>query len=177
MKGERYRGRDPGSSRSITLEDGGLDGGTVDDGLVRVDQLVGLLSIEEVGDELDDSGIRVEPPTRTISRTWFLSTLASTRALANGVEDSVEEVLTKLLEARTGEGGVEVDSLFEGVDLNGGLVGKGEGTLGTLASNAETTKYESPAVASTVKTRRRIEGPPRSKMRMLHSPRGFLSRP
>lgn len=38
-------------------------------------------------------------------------------------------------------GGVEVDTLEEKVDLNGGLVGGGEeGTLGTLASSAETTE-------------------------------------
>ena len=40
----------------------------------------------------------------------------------------------------TGERGVEVDTLEEGVDLNGGLGGGREGALGTLASGAETTK-------------------------------------
>lgn len=36
--------------------DGGLDIGTIGDGLVRVDALVGLLAVEEVRHELDDTG-------------------------------------------------------------------------------------------------------------------------
>ena len=40
----------------VTGEDGGLDGCTVGDGLVGVDRLAGLLAVEEVGDELDDTG-------------------------------------------------------------------------------------------------------------------------
>lgn len=60
--------------------------------------------------------------------------------LADGVENAAEEGLAGLLETSTGKGGVEVDTLEEGVDLNGGLVGGGEGTLGKLASSAETTK-------------------------------------
>ena len=39
----------------VTREDGGLHGGTVRDGLVGVDRLVGLLAVEEVRHELDDT--------------------------------------------------------------------------------------------------------------------------
>lgn len=38
------------------LKDDSLDGGTVGDGLFRVDRLVGLLSVEKVGDELGNTG-------------------------------------------------------------------------------------------------------------------------
>jgi hypothetical protein len=48
--------------------------------------------------------------------------------------------MAELLETGTGDGGVEVDALEERVDLNGGLSGGREGTLGPLASGAETTK-------------------------------------
>jgi hypothetical protein len=45
-----------GLLRGISRENGGLDSGTVGHSLVGVDRLVGLLAIEEVGDELDDLG-------------------------------------------------------------------------------------------------------------------------
>ena len=40
----------------ITGEDGGLNGGTVRDSLIGVDRLARLLAVEEVGDELHDTG-------------------------------------------------------------------------------------------------------------------------
>ena len=66
--------------------------------------------------------------------------LGFTEDLLDGLESGAEEVLAELLETGTGEGGVEVDTLEEGVDLDGGLGGGGEGTLGTLASGTETTE-------------------------------------
>ena len=50
---------------------------------------------------------------------------------------SPEEVGAELLEAGAGDGGVEVDALEQGVDLDGGLGGAGEGALGALARSAE----------------------------------------
>jgi len=46
----------------------------------------------------------------------------------DGLEGAVEEVLVKLLKANTGDGSVEVDTLIQRVDLNGGLGGRREGT-------------------------------------------------
>lgn len=60
--------------------------------------------------------------------------------LLDGLEGGTEEVLAELLEAGTGEGSVEVDTLEERVDLDGGLGGGGEGALRTLASGTETTE-------------------------------------
>lgn len=57
-----------------------------------------------------------------------------------GVDSAAEEVLVKLFEMRTGEGGAEVDTHEEGVELDGGLVGGGDEMLGTLASSAETAE-------------------------------------
>lgn len=56
----------------VTLEGGGLGDVT------RVGQLIGLLAIEEIGDELDDPGDTSGTTTRMISWTWFLLALAST---------------------------------------------------------------------------------------------------
>ena len=73
-----------GLLRSVTSQDGNLHSGTVRDGLVGVDRLVGLLAVEEVRHELDNRGIRVEPPTRTISWTCDLSIFASQRTFSTG---------------------------------------------------------------------------------------------
>lgn len=58
----------------------------------------------------------------------------------NGLQGGAEQVLAKLLEASTGDGGVEVDTLIQGVDLDGGLSRGGESALGTLTSSAETAQ-------------------------------------
>ena len=60
--------------------------------------------------------------------------------LLHWLESRAEEVLAQLLEASTGEGRVEVDTLEERVDLDRRLGGGREGTLGTLASGTETTE-------------------------------------
>jgi hypothetical protein len=40
--------------RGVTREDGRLHSGAIGNGLVGVDRLIGLLAVEEIGDELDD---------------------------------------------------------------------------------------------------------------------------
>jgi hypothetical protein len=62
--------------------------------------------------------------------------LGVTEDLLDGLEGAPEEILAELLETGTGERSVEVDTLEERVDLDGSLRGRGEGTLGTLASSA-----------------------------------------
>jgi len=66
--------------------------------------------------------------------------LGVTKGALDGVHGASEEVLAKLFETSTGDGGVEVDTLEERVDLDGGLSGRGEGTLSTLASSAKTAE-------------------------------------
>jgi hypothetical protein len=63
-------------------------------------------------------------------------------SLLRGVtrDGTTEEIQTQLFERSTSEGGVEVDTLKEGVNLNGCLGSRGKGTLSALASSAETTK-------------------------------------
>jgi hypothetical protein len=58
----------------------------------------------------------------------------------DGLNGGAEEVLAKLLETGTGDGGVEVNALEERVDLNGGLGRRRQGALGTLAGSAETAE-------------------------------------
>lgn len=60
--------------------------------------------------------------------------------LLNGLDSALEGLVVDVLETGTGDLGVEVLAVEEGVDLNGGLGTVGEGTLGTLASSTETTE-------------------------------------
>ncbi|KAF6742039.1 NAD-specific glutamate dehydrogenase-domain-containing protein [Ephemerocybe angulata] len=69
--------------RGVAGENGGLDSGTVDDGM-GVDALVGPLAVVEVDTSLTIRGIRVDPPTRTTSWTVDLSILESRRTFSTG---------------------------------------------------------------------------------------------
>lgn len=102
----------------VALEDGSLDGGTVGNGLIRVDRPVGLLSVEEVGDKLDDSSDTSGTTDKNDLVDLVLVDLDIDKDLADEVEGAVEEVLAELLETGTGKGGVEVNVFKEGVDLD-----------------------------------------------------------
>jgi hypothetical protein len=69
--------------------------------------------------------------------------LGVTEDTLNGIHGGTEQVLAEFLETSTGDGGVEINTLVERIDFNGSLSGRREGTLGTLASSAETTKSTS----------------------------------
>ena len=129
-----------GLLRSITGEDGSLDGGTVGDSLVGVDALVGLLAVEEVRDELHDTGDTSGATDEDDLVDVGLVDLGVAEDLLDGLEGGAEEILAELLETGTGEGGVEVDALEQGVDLDGGLGGGRKGALGTLASGPQATE-------------------------------------
>jgi hypothetical protein len=129
-----------GLGRGVTRQDSGLDGGTVGNGLIGVDGLAGLLAVEEVGDELLDLGDTGGTTDKDDLVDGGLVDLGIAKSALDGLHGAAEEVLAELLETGTGDGGVEVDTLEERVDLNGGLSGGGKGALGPLASGAETTE-------------------------------------
>lgn len=56
------------------------------------------------------------------------------------LHSGAEEVLAEFFETSTGDGSVEVDTLEERVDFDGGLGGGRKSSLCTLASSAETTE-------------------------------------
>ncbi|KAH3940492.1 hypothetical protein HBI24_140720 [Parastagonospora nodorum] len=76
------------------------------------------------------------PPKKSLRSFWILGI----RNLSNRVKSAGESLLVQVLETSTGDVGVEVLTVEQRVDLNSGLGGVGEGTLGTLASSSETTK-------------------------------------
>jgi hypothetical protein len=66
--------------------------------------------------------------------------LSVTKDTLDGLHGGAEEILAELLETGTGDGGVEIDTLEERVDLNGGLSRRRKSALRTLASRAQTTE-------------------------------------
>jgi hypothetical protein len=123
--------------RSVTGKDGSLDGSAVGNSLIGVNGLVGLLATEEVGDHLLDLGDTSGTTDENDLVDGGLVDLGVTESTLNGLHGATEQVLAELLESGTSEGGVEVDTLEQGVDLEGGLSRRREGALGTLASSSE----------------------------------------
>jgi NAD-specific glutamate dehydrogenase len=109
--------------RGITGKDGSLDCGGIGDSLVRVDALVRLFAVEEVGNKLcctcqswSRGGRRSRQGQVPRNRSWQSS--------------------SKQARVRS----IEVDTPEKRVDLNGSLSSGRKGTLGMLASSAKTTK-------------------------------------
>lgn len=132
-----------GLGAGVTAENSSLDSGTVGNSLIGVDGLVGLLAVEVVGNELLHAGDTGRSTDEDDLMDLGLVDLSVGKNAVDGLQSGSEEILAQLLEAGTGDGGVEVDTLEERVDLNGGLGRRREGTLGTLASGAETTQSTS----------------------------------
>jgi len=112
-----------GLGRGVTREDGSLDSSTVGNSLIGVDGLVGLLAVEEVGDHLLDLGNTGGTTDKDDLVNRGLVDLGVTERALDGIHGGAEEVLAELFETSTGDGGVEVDTLEERVNLNGGLCG------------------------------------------------------
>ena len=122
----------------VTRESGGLDGSTVSNGLVGVDVFVGPLPVEEVGDEVDDVWNTGGTTDQNDLVDVGLVNLGIAEDLLDRFESTSEEVLAQALEMVTSEGGVEVDTVDEILDLNGGGGSGGEGSLSTLTGGTET---------------------------------------
>lgn len=123
----------------VTAKDGGLDSGTVGNSLIGVDGLVEFFAVEVVLEELldlgDSSGATDEDD---IVDAVLVDSGVSERFL-DGVEGASEEVGAELFESGSGDGGVEVNTLEERIDFDGGLGRGREGSLRSLAGGSETS--------------------------------------
>lgn len=105
--------------------------------------LLELLAIEEVAQELLDTRNTGGATNKDDLVNLVLRHARVLEDLLDGVEGARESLGVKVLEAGTGDGGVEVLTVEERVNLDGGLGSVGQGTLSTLASSAETTESTS----------------------------------
>ena len=128
------------SRGSLAGEDTGLDSGTVSNGLIGVDALLELLSVEKIAEKLLNLGNTGGATNEDDLVDLALVNVGILQHLFNRLDGSVEGLGVQVLETSTGNVGVEIFSIEEGVDLNGGLGSVGQRSLGTLASSAETTE-------------------------------------
>jgi len=120
-------------------EDGGLDGSTIGHSLIRIDTLVGFLSIEELLNHVLDLG----DTGRTTNQDDFVNHgLRETGILENllqGGNTLLEDGHTEFLELGSSDDGVEVVTLGEGINLDGGLTGRGENSLSLLTLGSKSS--------------------------------------
>jgi hypothetical protein len=128
------------SGGGLSGEDTGLNGGTVGNSLVGVDALLELLATEEVAEELLNLGDTGGATNKDDLVNLVLGDVGVLENLSNRVKGAGESLLVQVLETSTCDVGVEVLAIEQRVDLNSGLGGVGESTLGTLASSPETAQ-------------------------------------
>ena len=124
----------------LSTQNGSLDSGSEGDSLIGIDGLAGLLSVEELGEEVLDLGDTGGSSDEDNLVDGSLGELGITDDLLDGLHALPEVVHVQVLETGPGDGGVEVNSLEESIDLDVGLGGGGEGPLGALARGTEATE-------------------------------------
>ena len=124
----------------VAGEDSCLDSSTVSNGFVRVDALVGFFPVEEIGDELHNAGNTSGTTDHDNLVDAPLVDFGVTKDLFNRLQSAAEQVLAQFLETSTCERSVEIDTLKERVNFNGGLSSRRKGALGALTSRTETTE-------------------------------------
>jgi len=127
-----------GGLRSV--ENGGLDGGTVSDGLIGVDGLVKGLSTEEVGEHSLDLGDSGRSSNENDLVNLGLGGVGVLHNVLYGGHALHEVSLAEFLELSSGESEGEVLTSLKGLALNGGLMGSGESSLGLLTLGSESSE-------------------------------------
>lgn len=127
-------------SVGLASEDGGLDGSTMGNSLIRVDALLKLLAVEELGQELLDAGDTGRTTDQDNLVDLGLLNAGVLEDLGDRLKSAGESLGVQVLETGTGDGHGEVLAIEERVNLNGGLSTARQGTLGTLASSTETAE-------------------------------------
>jgi hypothetical protein len=111
-------------------EDGCLDRGSIGDGFIGVDGSVGLLAIEEIADELLHLRDAGRPSHQHHFVDLILGHFGILQHLFHGEHARFEVIAAQILEARTGESGVEINAFEKGIDLQRRLRAAGQSTFG-----------------------------------------------
>ena len=106
---------------------------------IGIDTLVEFLSIEVVLEQLLDLGDTSGATDQHNVMDLSFIHLGVTKRLLHRVQRATEEVSVELLKASPGDGGVEVNSLIQGVDFDAGLGAGRQCALCPLTSGAQTT--------------------------------------
>ncbi|KAK8923280.1 NAD-specific glutamate dehydrogenase [Metarhizium anisopliae] len=129
-----------GGLRVVARQDSGLDGSTIGDSLIGIDGLAGLLAVEVLSDELLDTGDTGRATDEDDLVNLVLVDLGIRDDAVERLHGRTEEILAKLFETSSGDGGVEVDVLHQRVDLNRGLRSRRQSALGTLTGASKTAQ-------------------------------------
>merc|ERR1719189_1584750 len=121
----------------VPSQDGGLDSGSVSHGLVGVDGLVQLLPVEEVLQQLLDLGDPGGASDQNNVVDGALVHLGVPHGLLHRLQGSLEEVRAELFKPGPGDAGVEVNTLEQRVNLDVGLSGSRQSSLGSLTSSSQ----------------------------------------
>ena len=133
---------------ALAAQDGGLNGGAVRHGLVRVDALAQFLAVEEVLQELLHLGNTSGTAHQHHVVDSALVHLGVPQALLHRFHALPEEVHVQLLESGASDGRVEVHALVQRVDLDSRLSGGGQRPLRPLARGPQPSQC--PGVAGDV---------------------------
>jgi hypothetical protein len=123
-----------------TIEDGGLNSGSVSDSFIGVDGSVEGLSVEEVGDELlnlGDSGGSTDHD-EIVDLTLGESSVGE--SVLDGLHALSEEVDAEFFELGTSHLESEIFTFSEGFALNHGGDSGGEGSLGLFALSSKSSE-------------------------------------
>src|SRR5277367_3837721 len=124
----------------VACEDGGLNCCTVCDGFVRVDRFIWFFAVEEIADKF----LNTRDTGRSSNEDNFVDGLfidfRITKDLLDWLHGGAEQVLTQFLESSTGDAGVEINTLKEGVDFDGSLSRGRESTFCAFAGGTKTSE-------------------------------------
>ena len=121
------------------MQHGGLDRCSIGHSLIWVDGFVQLFAAEVVLKKLLDLGNTGGATDHDDLMDLRFIHASITQALFHWLQGVTEKVSIQLLKTSTGDGGVEINTVVEGVDLDGGPKAGGQGTLGTLTGGMQTT--------------------------------------
>lgn len=124
----------------LSTEDTGLNSSTVGNGLIGVDALLELLSVEEIAEQLLDTGDTGGTTDEDNLVNGALGNARVLQDLLDRIKGASESLGVKVLETSTSDLSVEVLTVKEGVNFNSGLGSVGKSTLSTLTSGTETTQ-------------------------------------